>query len=64
MVSLEVNGYKISCKVQGKVIEVCAEELTAIDELRDRLSEQMEITRERATGLVIESLRCSLQVEE
>lgn len=49
MIGITVNGAKVDSFAKGTLVMVCAEELTAIDALRDNIAEHMEISREKAT---------------
>lgn len=64
MIGITVTGVKVDSFAKGTLVMVCAEELTAIDTLRDNLAEHMEISREEATKMIIESLHSTLSVEE
>lgn len=64
MVQITVKGPEVDSIAHGTRINVCTEELTAIDVLRDNLSKHMEISREEATKMVVESLAESLLIKE
>lgn len=64
MIAFLVKGSKVDSGAYGSRLEVCTEELTAIDTLRDDLAEHMVISREEATKIAIESLRSTLSIKE
>lgn len=62
MINLLVDGGEISYNAKGNILSVCTEELCAIDYLRDKLAEQMEIGKETANKMIMESLIESAKV--
>lgn len=57
MLNLLVDGGEVSFNARGIGMLVCTEELCAIDYLRDKLAEQMEISKETANKMIMESLQ-------
>lgn len=62
MFNLLVDSGEVSFNARGICMLVCAEELLAIDYLRDKLAEQMKIGKETANKMIMEGLTATVNI--
>ena len=56
MISLSIDNNEVTFDGKGNTVLVCVEELLAINYLRDKLAEQLNMTMENVNEMIIETL--------